>query len=86
MESFNCELFSIECESDSPTELDDTFQEVSIAIVFLKARVHERYLEVTMRCVDQTENNKWKMFILGALTKSFTEGEQAVCLSNDCWI
>ena len=58
MESFNCELFQIECESDSPTELDDTFQEVSIAIVLLKAWVHERYREVTMRHVDQAEYHK----------------------------
>ena len=86
MESFNCDLFQIECESESPTELDDTFQEVSIAIVLLKACVHERYREVTMRHVDQAVYHKWKMVILGARTKSFTEGEKAVCWSEDCWI
>ena len=86
MESFNCDLFQIECEFESPTELDDTFQEVSIAIVLLKAWVHERYRGVTMRLIDQDEYLKWKMVILGARTKSFTEGEKAVCLSNDCWI
>ena len=44
-----------ECEPESSTELDDTFQELSKAIVFLKVGVHERYREVTMRRVDQAE-------------------------------
>ena len=83
MASFNCELFQIECESESPTELDDTFQE---AIIFLKAWVHERYREVTMRHVDQAEYHKWKLVILGARTKSFTDGKKAVCMSKYCWI
>ena len=83
MTSVTREVIRIESVFESPAEADDTFQEVNIVIILLKAGVHERYLKKTMRQVDEADYHKWKVVILGASTMSLTKGEKSVCLSND---